>query len=204
MKKAVDFVMKIIGLTGGIATGKSAVSTILSKKGYQVLDADAVVRQLQVAGSPLLNEMAKAFGTTILNEDGSLNRTKLGGMIFSDEKKRAMLDNLVHPAVRAEFERQIQLAKTDMLFLDVPLLFEAGFDDLADITLVVKASTKRQLERLMLRDGSSERDAQARIDSQMAMNEKVKLADFVIDNEGDLYELAENVERFCENIRGEK
>jgi len=197
--------MKIIGLTGGIATGKSAVSTMLSKKGFQVIDADAIVHQLQALGSPLLNKMAKAFGTTILNQDGSLNRAKLGSLVFDDKKKRALLDSLVHPAVRAEFERQIQVAKVDILFLDVPLLFEAGFDDLADVTLVVTTSTQKQLERLVNRDGLSESEAKARIEAQMSVAEKAKLADFVIDNNGDLCELAESVEAFLGNIlRGEE
>jgi len=193
--------MKIIGLTGGIATGKSTVAKMLTNRGYEVIDADEIVHKLQAKKSPLLKEISKAFGSTVLNENGSLNREKLGQMIFNDEKKRSLLDSIVHPAVRAEFERKIQLVQSDILFLDVPLLFESGFDDLADVTLVINASVEVQLERLMLRNGLSHQEARARIDAQMPMSQKVKLADFVIDNDGDLAELEVCVEKFLGEIK---
>ena len=190
--------MKIIGLTGGIATGKSTVSKMLSQRGYPIIDADAIVHELQTVGSPLLTQIAKIFGTTIIDKDGNLNRGKLGKLIFNNAEARAKLDAIIHPAVRAEFERRIKLLEVDVLFLDVPLLFEAGFDDMTDVNLVISASEKVQLMRLQQRDGLTKQEAQARICSQMQMDEKVARADFVIDNSGTLCELEKNVEGFLE------
>ena len=193
--------MKIIGLTGSIATGKSTVSQVLAQRGYEIIDADAVVHELQAKGSPLLSEIVKAFDPTILHEDGSLNRGELGKIIFGNALARAKLDGIVHPAVRAEFERRILTSKAEILFLDVPLLFEAGFDDMTAANLVISASEEVQLKRLMLRDGFSKEEAQARIRSQMAMCEKVARADYVIDNSGDLCELEKNVDRVLGEIK---
>ena len=193
--------MKIIGLTGSIATGKSTVSQMLKKRGYEVIDADAVVHELQAPRSLLLNQIVKTFGPTTLHNDGSLNREELGKMIFSNAKARAKLDAIIHPLVRAEFERRIQLSQADVLFLDVPLLFEAGFDDMTAANLVISASESVQLMRLQARNGYSEEEALARIGSQMPMGEKVARADFVIDNSGDLCELEESVEKFLGEIK---
>ena len=190
--------MKIIGLTGSIATGKSSVSKYLQKRGYEILDADQVVHGLQAAGSPTLAKIAAVFGDVVLGDDGSLNRQVLGQIIFEDAAARHRLEAIMHPMVRAEFERKIDASKADVLFLDVPLLFEAGFDDMTTVTLVISSSTNNQLQRLMKRDGLTKPEAQARIDSQMPMSEKVARADFVIDNNGDLCELEENVEQFLE------
>ena len=192
--------MKIIGLTGGIATGKSSVSKLLKKRGFQVIDADAVVHELQAIGSSLLSEITKAFGSTVLHDDGSLNRGELGKIAFGNAKNRARLEAMVHPAVRAEFEREIRQSKAEVLFLDVPLLFESGFDDMTAVNLVISASREIQLKRLEERDGLTEQEAHARIDSQMSMCEKVARADFVIDNSGTLCELEENVEKFISSV----
>jgi len=193
--------MKIIGLTGGIATGKSSASKFLKKQGFQIIDADAVVHELQATGSSLLSEIANAFGSTVLHEDGSLNRGKLGKIVFGNADVRAKLDAIVHPVVRAEFEERLRKSKADMLFLDVPLLFEAGFDDMTDVNLVIRASREMQLKRLKMRDGLTEQEAQARINSQMPMSEKVARADFVIDNNGEIHELEENIEKFLGEIK---
>ena len=195
-------IMKKIGLTGGIATGKSTVSSMLRKKGYEVIDADAIVHDLQVAGSPFLQKIVKIFGAAILNKDGSLNRKELGQVIFNDAEARAKLDEMIHPAVRAEFERLIAATQNDLLFLDVPLLFEAGFDDLAEMTLVIIADQEVQLKRLMKRDGLSLSQAQARIDAQMTLDEKIMRADFVIDNSSDKGTLEEKVEKILGRLKG--
>jgi len=193
--------MKIIGLTGGIAVGKSAVSQILKQHGYEIIDADRVAHQLQAANTPLLTELATVFGLTILHKDGSLNRDKLAKIVFKDEQARQRLNAIVHPAIRAEFERLIKHFTGDILFLDVPLLFEAGFDELTDANLVIKATKDVQLKRLTSRDGLTEEMALARINSQIPASEAEKLADFVIDNSGDFGALEENVEKFLEKIR---
>jgi len=194
-------IMKIIGLTGGIATGKSTVTQLLTKQGHLVIDADVIVLELQEKGSPLLKELSKAFGSTILNKDGSLNRDVLGKLIFPDKEKRNLLNSIIHPLVRLEFEKRIASIESDLLFLDIPLLFEAKFDDLADLTLVIATSSTKQLERLMLRDDLTKQEAQARIAAQMPLTEKIKLANFVIDNDGDLCELKEKIEKFLGEIK---
>ena len=195
--------MKIIGLTGGIATGKSTASNLLKKHGYQVIDADAVVHELQAIGSPLLFEIANTFGSTILHDDGSLNRGELGKLIFGNADARMKLEAIMHPAVRAEFKKRIKASKDEILFLDVPLLFEAGFDDLTDANLVIKASQEMQLLRLMSRDGLTEQEARGRIRSQMPMSEKIARADFVIENSGDLCGFKKRVETFLGELKGE-
>ena len=192
--------MRIIGLTGGIATGKSTVSQLLAQRGYDIIDADSVVRDLQGIGCPLLDRIVNAFGATLLHEDGSLNREKLGHLIFDDEQARGKLEAIVHPAARAEFESRIQQSLADVLFLDVPLLFEAGFDTLTDINLVIYATRQVQLKRLMARNGLSKAAAVARMDSQMDMKKKVALGDFVIDNSGTIGQLEEKVEQFLGEI----
>lgn len=192
--------MKIIGLTGGIATGKSTVSRLLLKLGYEIIDADAIVHELQAMGSPLLFEIVKAFGSTVLHENGNLNRGELGKIVFKNDVARNKLDSIMHPAVRAEIERRIQMSQADVLFLDVPLLFEAGFDDMTNVNLVIKASRQVQISRLMKRDNFTKQEVQARINSQILMSEKIIRADFVIDNSGDLCELEENVEKFLKDI----
>jgi len=193
--------MKIIGLTGGIATGKSTVSKMLIERGYSIIDADAVVHELQAKGSPLLCEIVNEFGSTILHNDGSLNRGELGKIIFGNVDARAKLDGIVHPAVRTEFESRIQMSKDDVLFLDVPLLFEAAFDDMTDMNLVISAKEEVQLARLLMRDGLLKKEAQARISSQMTMSDKIARADFVIDNSGRVCELVKKVDGFLDELK---
>ena len=192
--------MKIIGLTGGIATGKSTVSKILVERGYEVIDADVVARELQAKGGPVLLELTKTFGATILDADGNLIRGKLGDIIFTDDKARAQVDDIFRPAVRAEFERRIAQSTAEILFLDVPLLFEAGFDELTQKNLVIKTSKQKQLKRLMDRNDLTVEEAQARINAQMPLDEKVTRADYVIDNEGSLQDLLQQVKNFLEGL----
>lgn len=196
--------MKIIGLTGGIATGKSTVSKMLVERGYEVIDADVVARELQVKGSPLLSELVSVFGSTILAEDGNLIRGKLGSIIFTDDKARSKVDDIFRPAIRAEFERRIAQSQQEILFLDVPLLFEAGFDELTTENLVISLSYQKQLERLMNRNDLTKFEAEARINAQMPMVEKVVRADYVIDNDGNLQDLLKQVEKFLGGMTHER
>ena len=192
--------MKIIGITGGIATGKSTVSKMLASYGYEVIDADVIARELQVKDSPVLLEIIKTFGSTVLDETANLNRDKLGKLIFSCKENRAKLDGIIHPAIRAEFERRIAQSQAEVLFLDVPLLFEAGFDELTTENLVIKGSKQKQLERLMHRNDLTETEAQTRINAQMSIDAKVARADYIIDNDGDLDELTKQVEDLLKQI----
>lgn len=177
----------VIGLTGSIASGKSTVSNMFREKGIPVIDADIISREVVERGENAYHDIIETFGEEILQKDGSLDRKALGAIIFADEAKRKLLNAIVHPAVRERL-----LSRRDALLeggarcvvLDIPLLFESGLADYADRTLVVYVDEATQLARLMERDQSGEDEARKRIGSQMPLNQKVKLADAVIDNNG--------------------
>lgn len=181
----------IIGLTGSIATGKSTVSRMLKQKGYPIVDADEISRVVVEPGSPVLTSIAEAFGSAIILQDGSLNREKLGSLIFNDEEKRKKLNGIIHPAVRKEMLRQKEewLEKgSNTIIMDIPLLFESKLQSYVDKIIVVSAAPAIQRERLMARNSYSQDEADARINSQLSIAEKEKGADAVIDNNGSLEE----------------
>lgn len=181
----------IIGLTGSIATGKSTVSRMLKQKGYPIVDADEISRLVVEPGSPVLTSIAETFGSDILLPDGSLNRGKLGSLIFNDEEKRKKLNGIIHPAVRKEMLRQKEewLEKgSNTIIMDIPLLFESKLQSYVDKIIVVSATPAIQRERLIARNGYSQDEAEARINSQLSILEKEKGADAVIDNNGSLEE----------------
>ncbi|MGN7388293.1 dephospho-CoA kinase [Sporosarcina sp. SAFN-015] len=181
----------IIGLTGSIATGKSTVSRMLKQKGYPIVDADEISRLVVEPGSPVLTSIAETFGSDILLPDGSLNRGKLGSLIFNDEEKRKKLNGIIHPAVRKEMLRQKEewLEKGfNTIIMDIPLLFESKLQSYVDKIIVVSAAPAVQRERLIARNGYSQDEAEARINSQLSILEKEKCADAVIDNNGSMEE----------------
>lgn len=181
----------IIGLTGSIATGKSTVSRMLKQKGYPIVDADEISRLVVEPGSPVLTSIAETFGSDILLPDGSLNRGKLGSLIFNDEEKRKKLNGIIHPAVRKEMLRQKEewLEKgSNTIIMDIPLLFESKLQSYVDKIIVVSAAPAVQRERLIARNGYSQDEAEARINSQLSILEKEKCADAVIDNNGSMEE----------------
>lgn len=174
-----------IGLTGGIASGKSTVTKMIRELGIPVIDADQIARDVVKMGEEAYNQIIQAFGQEILQEDGEIDRAKLGAIVFHNEQERKKLNAIVHPAVRrrmlAEKEAYVQKgAKT--VVLDIPLLFESELTHLVDKTIVVYVDDDVQLERLMKRNGFSKEEALARIQAQMPLREKVKKADAVIDN----------------------
>lgn len=175
----------VIGLTGGIASGKSTVAKMLAALNIPVIDADVIAREVVEPGETSYQQVVEVFGEGILKEDGSINRPKLGSIIFSDEEKREQLNQIVHPAVRKRMlekkEAYIQQGEK-CIVLDIPLLFESKLTSLADRTLVVFADEETQLKRLMERNQLSEQEAMNRIQSQMSLKKKVKLADEIIDN----------------------
>lgn len=178
--------MQLIGLTGGIATGKSTVSAMLKKAGAIVVDADRIARDVVKKGLPAYREIVAQFGTEVLLPDGEINRNMLGDIIFNDHQKKQLLNSIVHPYVNEEVNRQIiQIQKTHpnaVIVLDIPLLIEAGmYDDLSEI-IVVYTPQDIQIQRLMQRDRISEADALARVQSQMSIEEKKQQATLVIDN----------------------
>jgi dephospho-CoA kinase len=184
----------LVGLSGGIATGKSTVAKLLTQLGATVIDADAIVHEQQAPGQPLLQELAKAFGAEILRADGSLDRARLGELVFKDPDARALLGKLTHPRVIAEMKRRAELARAQrgaVVILDIPLLFEGvktgsgaavAFD--YDLKVLVYASPDQQVERQISRNGYGRDEAERRIAAQMPIDEKKALADRLIDNRG--------------------
>lgn len=181
----------VVGLTGGIASGKSTVSSILIEKGITVIDADIEARLAVEKGEEAYYEIVSQFGVEVLHSDESIDRGKLGSIIFHNQEKRFVLNNIVHPAVRKRMIIKKEKAIADgerLIIMDIPLLFESKLTSLVDRTLLVYVDETVQLERLMERNQLSEEDAIARIHSQMPLKEKIQLADAVINNNGTIEE----------------
>ncbi|MCC5641915.1 dephospho-CoA kinase [Nostoc sp. CHAB 5824] len=186
---------RIIGLTGGIATGKTTVTNYLaSAYNVPILDADIYAREAVSIGSPILGAIAQRYGEQILLPDGSLNRQKLGEIIFNRQDERNWIDNLIHPDVRDRFLKAIALSSSQTLVLVVPLLFEAGMTDLVTEIWVVHCSQEQQLQRLIQRNNLNGEQARARINSQLSIEEKVAYADVVLDNSSTLEVLTKQVD----------
>ncbi|MBN3556398.1 dephospho-CoA kinase [Fictibacillus nanhaiensis] len=186
----------IIGLTGGIATGKSTVSNIIKSQGIPVVDADIISREVVMPEKEAYEKIVACFGDQILNDDKTINRAGLGEIIFNDSEKRTMLNEIVHPAVRKEMRRQAdayQRSSESLVVMDIPLLFESKLTHMVDRTWLVYAAPEVQLQRLIKRDQFSEKQALSRIHSQMPITEKKELADVVIMNNGSLSELENDV-----------
>lgn len=182
----------IIGITGGIASGKTIVSDYVKKLGYPVVDADLLSREIMAAGSPVLEQVRRIFGETMIAGDGALNRKALAEKIFHDEQARQTLDGLTHPAIRALAEERFsQLERESTVFFVVPLLFESGMDDLCDEIWLVHAEESLRRSRLSARDGIDEIYAQSKIDSQMRDEERLNKGTRVLFNDGDLNHLYE-------------
>lgn len=171
----------IIGLTGGIATGKSSVAKALEELGASILDADVIAREVVEPGTPAFEEISKAFPETI--REGRIDRKKLGCIVFGDPQKRQLLNGIVHPRIIQDIRRRLEESPAPLVVLVVPLLFEAGMETLVDEVWVVKVSEETQRERLMQRDQLTEAAARERIQSQWPLAEKIRRADVVIDNE---------------------
>jgi dephospho-CoA kinase len=197
--------LRVIGLTGGIATGKTTFAATLRARGVPVVDADVLARAVVEPGQPALAQLVKAFGQDVLGPDGSLDRKRLGARIFADPAARRKLEAITHPAIReamiAETLR-LDAAGHDLAFYDAPLLFEVGLDQGMDSVVVVYAPRAAQLERLAARDGTSPADAQARLAAQWPIDEKAARADFVVDNTGGTGDLGAKADRLLADLRG--
>ncbi|WP_342488976.1 dephospho-CoA kinase [Bacillus sp. FSL P4-0248] len=179
----------VIGLTGGIASGKSTVSQMIKEQGIRVVDADVIAKEAVAKGTPALQQIVQTFGEDVLLPNGELNRQQLGAVIFSDEEKRKQLNAIVHPEVRKEMLKQRDEGvsqKETFVVLDIPLLFESQLESLVDRIIVVYTTPELQLSRLMNRNDLSEEEALNRIHSQQSLEEKCKKADRVIENTQDL------------------
>ncbi|MER2072118.1 MAG: dephospho-CoA kinase [Psychrobacillus sp.] len=188
----------IIGLTGSIASGKSTVSNMLKEMGYPIIDADLVARIVVEKGTDALQAITEVFGEEILTPDGELNRPKLGEIIFSSPAQRKQLNDIMHPAIRAEMMRrkeEMLLAGHPVIIMDIPLLFESKLQSYVDKIIVVTVSEETQLNRLMARNNYSKEEAKARIQSQLPLSIKEKGADAVIYNNGTLESTREQLEK---------
>ena len=189
--------MRIIGLTGGIACGKSTVSAELRKRGAAIIDADALAHELSQPHQPLFHAYVQRFGREIVTADGTLDRAAVARCVFADPAVRAEVEAIAHPIIHREAEERLRVAaqaQKRAAVLDVPLLFEAGWDALADEIWVVALPREEQLARLLARDKDmTEREARARIAAQMPLAEKCARADVVIDNSGTVEEIREYI-----------
>lgn len=180
--------MKVIGLTGGIASGKSTVSRQFGDAGWQIVDADKVAHQLTAADGKAIPQIVDAFGHDMLQADGSLNRRALGQLVFAQPRQLATLDQIMQPLIRQSINQNFTDAQREgrsHVMLDAPTLFEQGYQGDCDQIVVVSVDPTTQLQRLIARDSLSPEQAQQRIASQMSLAKKRELANWVIDNSGD-------------------
>ena len=191
-----------VGLTGGVASGKSTVSEQLSQLGAVVVDADLLAREVVAPGTDGLAEVVAAFGTDILHESGELDRQALGALVFVDEEKRRVLESIIHPRVRAASAALEAAAPPDAIVVhDIPLLVETGQAASFDVVLVVDAPRDEQVRRMVQHRNMSREDALARMAAQATREERLAVADVVIDNSGDLEHLATQVAATYEALR---
>lgn len=197
--------MYLIGLTGGIASGKSTVSHMLSELGAYIVDADKLSREVTQPGKPAWQEIIKRFGSSVTKTDGTLDRNHLGQLVFADRQARADLEKITHPYIAAAAKEAIAAAAERgcaVIVLDAPLLIEAGWHTKVDAVWVVYVNEQTQLARLMARDKSDERAARARMNAQLALKDKLKYADLVIDNNDGIENTKKNVCKAWQEIKG--
>jgi dephospho-CoA kinase len=199
--------MLIVGLTGGIASGKSLVARVFKDLGATVIDADRIVHELLEPGQEAWNEVIRHFGQDVQRADKTIDRRKLGAIVFSDPEKRAWLNACLHPRVFSVYTAQVahlrMRAPDALLFFDAALLIESGYHRNMDRLIVVYAETGQQAERLMARDGFTREEALLRIACQMPLSEKRMFADHVIDNSGSRLETEQQARELFEHLKKE-
>ncbi|OUM97743.1 MAG: dephospho-CoA kinase [Firmicutes bacterium ZCTH02-B6] len=197
----------VIGLTGGIASGKSTVAAMFGELGAVVVSADAIAREVVEPGQPALEQIRSAFGPEVFLADGRLNRRRLGEIVFADPDRRRQLEAILHPLIRARMRERIEQAVRNghTVVAEIPLLFESQASRaMVDVTVVVYADPQQQMARLMARDGLTKDQAEARLRAQLPLEEKARMADYVIDNRHDPARTREQVRRLWEELtRGE-
>ena len=196
--------MKIIGLTGGIATGKSIVASVFRELGAILLDADVIARLVVLPHQPAWEDIVEFFGPQVVNEDESLNRAKIGEIVYNNPDSLTELNRITHPRIMQHYKDELRRIKTEqpdaVVVLEVPLLYETNMDKLCQQVVVVYVDRETQIKRLMKRDNISYADAVKRVDAQMPMDEKVRRADFVIDNRGSMEETKEKATKYYNEI----
>ena len=195
-----EMMILIIGITGSIACGKSLVSNYLQEKGYTIIDADKI-GHMALENDEVKKQLVNKFGKSIL-KDNEVNRVTLGKLVFENNENLKELNNIIHPQIRKNISEQIQVHKNEKLvFVDVPLLFEAKFDDLVEKIIVISLDEKIQLERLMNRNSLSKEEALQRIKSKIQVREKEKLGDYVVDNSFTQENTYNQVDRILEKLK---
>ena len=199
--------MFIIGLTGGIGTGKSTVSKYLEEKGCLILDADAISRKMTEKGMPALAEIAKAFGQNLILEDGNLDRASLGNIVFNNKEKLDTLQSIITEKVVEYINLEIKRLKSNnyrgIVVVDAPLLFECNMQGIGDENWLVSVDLDIRISRVMARDGLTKEQILSRINNQMSQEDKEKLSHVILDNSGSLEELYEQIDINLERIRNE-
>ena len=191
-----------VGLTGSIGCGKSSLSNILKKYDIPIIDADIKGREIY-ENKELLRDIEKNFGSSVINKDGTLNRKNLGKIVFNDDYKLEKLNSLTHPVIQNMIKDDLNKYEKfgkKIAVVDAALLIEAGFMNMLDTLVVVTCSEEVQLQRVVLRDNCSEEDAMGRIKSQMPQDEKVKYAEFVVDNSGTIEQLEKEAEKLIKSL----
>ena len=197
--------MLIVGLTGGVASGKTAVSQILKEEGAYIINADQIARELVLPHKPAWSELIRAFGQEILQEDGSIQRKKLADKVFADPKQRKFLNQILHPRIKEEMDRRAkEIGEKDpeaIVVIDAPLIIELGDHREMDKLIVVTSTQPQQIERLKDRDGTNPEEALRIVSSQMPLKEKLKFADYVIRNEGSMEETKKRAKEVYQELK---
>ena len=193
-----------VGLTGGIGSGKSTIDRLFSAKGAYIIDFDALTYFVEEPNRQAWKEIVEHFGKKILNADDTINRKKLGEIVFRDRKKLNKLNSIVHPVVINEWQKRIENIRKEkedaIIISDIPLLIEIGLHNRVDIRILVYISPEEQIKRIIKRDGYSIKKAEYRLNSQMSIDDKIPYADFVINNEGPLKETSKIVDEIWEKL----
>lgn len=187
--------MFIVGLTGGIGSGKSTVAALFAKHGIAIIDTDQLARDVAQPGSPALKKIVEKWGSSILLSGDSLNRSALRQIVFKNESDRRWLENLLHPLIRLEMKKQAEQAASPYCIVIIPLLFETGRDAFLDRVLVVDAPEEKQISRTQIRDKATQEEVKAILDSQVSRETRLNLADDVIENKGSIADLEDQVDK---------
>jgi dephospho-CoA kinase len=190
----------VIGLTGGIATGKTTVSNYLKELGYSIIDADVIARQVVEPGTNGLRMITDTFGEKVLTSDGQLDRQHLAQLVFTSSEQLQQLNRILQPIIRERIQELISTSKDPVVVIDVPLLYEQHYEDLCDVVMVVSVQPQQQLERLMNRNHLTMDEAKNRVASQMPLSPKERLADVVIDNNGSVEETRQQVKKWLNQV----
>lgn len=193
---------RIIGITGGIASGKSSVSNYIKSLGYKIIDADVLTHDLYKKGQRGYNAVLYLFGEDMV-DGSSVKRDELREYVFNNQEKLELLNNTIHPIIYEELKKLIDKSKEDIIFLDIPLLFEAGFEDLCDSIILIFVERDIQVERLMKRDNILRFDAIKKISKQQNLEDKRSKADYIIDNSGSIDSTLKQVDHLLERILNE-